>query len=419
MSLRPGISISAQHARRLLMSAQQLLQDPNRRGRGGAAGVYSVIHAMGFVQLDTISAVERAHHHILHSRLNAYRPAQLETLHQDKRVLFEHITHDVSLIPTEWFAHWRYRHARAGSNAWLRSRLGTDAEQLVDQVRRHVKDHGPCMSRDVGPRKENKRAVRAGGGDDASVAVASTSAGWWEWKPHKAALEYLWRTGELCVCSRESFNKVYDLTRRVLPEAHAKETPGEAEHVDWACRSAMDRLGIATAGELCAFWKIIKPAQAADWCRKALGKGELVPVMVESQDGSPARSAYAWHDIRSRVKKLAEPPDCTRLLSPFDPVIRDRNRLKRLFNFDYRLEVFVPAAKRTYGYYVLPILEGDRLVGRLDPKLHRDKGELEIKRVWLEPGIRLTKGRRSALADAVERYALFAGASRWTIPKGF
>lgn len=381
------------------MGAQRLLDDPTRRTT--ASGVYRVIHALGFVQLDTISAVERAHHHILHSRLEQYRPAHLQTLHHDQRRLFEHITHDASLIPTEWFAHWRYRYARAGMNAWLRSRLGAGGDQVIDRVRQHVLEHGPCMSRDLNP--------------DDRAAGTPPGGGWWEWKPHKAALEYLWRTGELCVLARDGFNKVYDLTHRVLPDAHARETPDLQTHVDWACRSAMDRLGVATSGELAAFWRIITPTQAAAWCKDALRRGSIVPVMVEAEDGSRPRRAFAWPDLRARLRKLPEPPAQTRLLSPFDPVIRDRNRLRRLFNFDYRLEVFVPASKRKYGYYVLPILQGDRLIGRLDPKLHRDRQLLEVKRVWWEPGVTPTRTRKAALEDAVARYGTFAGATAWTI----
>ena len=218
---------------------------------------------------------------------------------------------------------------------------------------------------------------------------------WWAWKPAKAALECLWRTGELAIAGREGFQKVYDLIDRVLPTTQPS-TP--EQHLDWACRSALERLGVATPAEVANYWALIKLPQARAWCLK-----HALPVEVE---GKPA---FALPGLEPEAP---EPPAGMRLLCPFDPVLRDRKRALRLFGFDYRFEAFVPAPKRIYGYYVLPVLEGERLVARLDPKLHRAQNRLHIQGLWWEPGIKPGKQRVRALHETVERLATFLGATR-------
>jgi uncharacterized protein YcaQ len=382
------------------MGAQGLLDEPTRAAT--PATLRRLITRMGFVQLDSISYVERAHHLTLVSRLDGYRREHLARLLERERALFEHWTHDASAVPLEWFTHWKPRFERAGAriraSPWWRERMGAGAERIIDAVRERIAREGPLRSQDFeheGP----------GGG----------SSAWWGWKPQKAALEYLWRTGELMVARRESFQKVYDLSERVFPEQHRAPRPAEEEHVEWACSTAIERLVVATPKEVADFWAAIEPAQAREWCARAAGEGRVVPVVVEAHEsakGGKSRPAYAVPDWERRLTRLPEAPRRTRLLSPFDPVLRDRARLRRLFDFDYRFEAFVPEPARRFGYYVLPVLEGDRLVGRIDPKLHRDEGVLRIRRVFWEPGVRVTRARRKGLEDAAARLANFVGAAR-------
>ncbi|HEX8338581.1 MAG TPA: crosslink repair DNA glycosylase YcaQ family protein, partial [Pyrinomonadaceae bacterium] len=208
----PVPRVSAEQARLLLLGAQGLLADPARAAT--TAGVFDLVRRMGFVQLDSISYVERAHHLTLSSRLHAYRREHLARLLERDRSLFEHWTHDASAVPTEWFAHWKPRFARAAAriraNGWWRERMGADAERIIDSVRARIVREGALRSQDF----EHERG--------------QVSA-WWGWKPQKAALEYLWHTGELVVVRRESFQKVYDLTARVFPEQHRATAPTEEE----------------------------------------------------------------------------------------------------------------------------------------------------------------------------------------------
>lgn len=395
-------TVKAEEARLLLMGAQGLLEDPRRAATPGVLG--RLVERMGFVQLDSINVVERAHHLTLASRLDGYRHEHLSRLLERDRRLFEHWTHDASAVPVKWFAHWkpRFEWERArilNSSSWWRERMGDGYGRVVAHVRERIESEGPLRSQDF-------EHERRGG-----------AAGWWEWKPQKAALEFLWRTGELTVVRREAFQKVYDLTERVLPAHHAAPRPAEHEHVEWACSTALERLCVATPKELAEFWDAIDIASARGWCEEAAREGRVTPVLVESLDGSKPRAAYALNDWKRRLSKLPAPPARTRLLSPFDPVLRDRARARRLFGFDYRFEAFVPGPKRVHGYYVLPVLEGDRLVARLDPKFERREGVLNVRRVYWEPGVRVTRQRMKELERALARLASFIGAERFALPE--
>jgi len=405
-SSKPSVPrVSAATARRLLLGAQGLLDDPRRKAT--ADSLYELIERIGFVQIDSINVVERAQHLTLASRLQGYRPALLTRLLERDRRLFEHWTHDASAIPALWYPQWHHRferyRRRVLEHPWWRERVGADPEAIVAHVRERLRAEGPLMTKDF----EDERPQ-------------GTDKTWWGWKPAKAALEYLWRVGEVAVAKRVNFHKVYDLTERVLPHLHEAPLPSPGEHVAWACRSALERLGVATPSELAAFWRAITLEEARDWCARAVEAGEVVEVLAEAlpalEGGDAPRRSYALPDWEERAAALPAAPPRLRILSPFDPILRDRDRALRLFGFDYRFEAFVPAPQRRWGYYILPLLEGERLVGRLDPKHRRDDGVLEIRQVWWEPGVRLSKGRGAALEAAVERLAKLVGAERWEMP---
>jgi len=393
--------IPAATARRLLLGAQGLLDDPRRKATPDV--LQDLIERMGFVQIDSINVVDRAHHLTLSSRLQGYRPVLLERLLERQRRLFEHWTHDASAIPSAWYPYWKIRFERYRrkvlEHPWWRERVGPDPERVVDHVRERIAREGPLMTRDF----EDERPQ-------------GTDKTWWGWKPHKAALEYLWRTGELAIAGRVNFHKVYDLAARVVPEGDAAPRPSDAEHLEWACRSAIERLGMASPDEIAGFWRAVTLEEARAWCAAAAARGEIVPVQIETADGSKPRASWAVPDWESRAAALPSPPPRIRLLSPFDPILRDRKRTLRLFDFDYRFEAFVPGEHRKHGYYVLPILEGERLIGRLDPKVHREEGLLEVKGLWWEPKVKETKGRRAALEAALDRLAKRVGAERWELP---
>jgi uncharacterized protein YcaQ len=379
-------------ARRLFLHRHGLAEQPTGSAKGPA--LYDLIHRLGFVQLDSINTVARAHDMILYARRPTYRARDMKRLYEKDRALFEHWTHDAAVIPMAFYPHWHLRFDRDAAvlkDRWRNWRRD-GFETQFDTVLRHVRDHGPVGSSDVGT--DEKKG----------------SGGWWDWHPSKTALEYLWRSGALTVVGRDGFQKKYDLTERVIDIRHrnADTRPHPDETIDWCCNAAMDRLGFATSGELAAFWDTVTPAEAKEWSARQVQDGGLIPICFECVDGSE-RQLLARPDILEQAQAAPAPPGRIRVLSPFDPALRDRKRAERLFGFHYRIEVFTPAAKRKYGYYVFPLLEGDRLIGRIDMKAQRDRSVLAIRAMWPERSVRWSDARTRRLTTELGRVARFAG----------
>lgn len=380
-------------ARRLFLHRHALAEPPS--GPASGAALAELIDRIGFVQVDSINTVERAHHMILWSRRQSYQPQALHRLIEKDRTLWEHWTHDASILPVALHRHWHHRFAHDAQRLqgnwrkWFRE--GYEAQ--FDTILRRIEEEGPLTTSDVGE------------------GEARGKGGWWDWHPSKTALEWLWRTGQLAITRRESFRKVYDLSHRVIPEAHRAPAGDRPAMVEWSCNAALDRLGFADASELRAYWHLITPEEARAWVAEELEAGRILPVQIEGADGRLKRS-LARPDVRQSAENAPEPPGRLRILSPFDPALRDRDRAEFLFGFRYRIEVFVPEPQRKYGYYVFPVLEGARLVGRIDVKAQRDASVLRVRAFWPEAGVALGAGRRQRLEAELERLARFAGCER-------
>jgi uncharacterized protein len=380
-------------ARRLFLHRHALSSTPT----GAASGdrLAALVRRIGFVQVDSINTVERAHHMILFSRSQGYQPKTLKQALEGQRSLWEHWTHDASILPIETFPYWRHRFARDETRLrenwrrWFRDGY----EEQFDTILQRVADTGPLTSSDVGE------------------GEARGKGGWWDWHPSKTALEWLWRTGKLAITRREGFQKVYDLTERVVPDAILRCEMAFEDKVNWACRSALEQLGFANASEVQAYWNAVPKEVVGPWVKAALARGEIIEIQVEGADGTQ-RKALAYPDVLSVADSAPLPTSRLRVLSPFDPALRDRARAEFLFGFYYRIEVFVPEPKRRWGYYVFPILEGDRLVGRLDAKAFKAEGVLRIKAFWPEQGVHITPARLAKLEAEMERLARFAGCDR-------
>ncbi len=387
-------------ARRLFLHRHALAEPPTGPAKG--ADLAALIRRIGFVQIDTINTVERAHHMILWSRRQSYRPESLKPLLERDRHMFEHWTHDASILPIGLFPLWKHRfeidrdRLHRHWQRWFRE--GYEAQ--FDTILQRVADQGPVTSSDVGE------------------GEARGKGGWWDWHPSKTALEWLWRTGQLSVTRRDGFQKVYDLTERVIPAPLLQESHEHGAMVAWACGSALDHLGFATASEVQSYWKATTPEQAKTWAIAALAKGHVIEVDIEGHDGTLRRS-LARPEVFQAAADAPEPPNRLRILSPFDPALRDRDRAQRLFGFFYRIEVFVPEPKRQYGYYVFPVLEGDRLIGRIDVKAFRDAGTLRVKAFWPESGVRFGSGRQQRLEAELERMAAFSGCAQVAFAEGW
>lgn len=380
--------VSADQARAQILATHGLATPP--AGRETLADLLGRIETLGFVQIDSINTVARAHHMILFARSRHYHPRHLARLHERERSLFENWTHDASIIPTRYYPYWRHRFVREQNRLreqW-RGRIGAAFEAELEAVVRHITTKGPTRARDLNPSQDRQEP------------------GWWNWHPAKVALEFLWRTGRLAVARREGFQKVYDLTERVVDPTILAAEPSQEAFVDWACRSALERLVFATPGEIAGFWDLVTAEEAKVWCEQNRGDG-VIAAAVEGVGDGQRRQLFARADLADRLGEAEAPCGRLRILNPFDPLLRDRRRLLHLFGFDYRIEVFVPAAKRRYGYYVFAILEGDRLVGRIDIKAERGAGLLVVQGLWWEPWVRRSKARAARLDQELDRLRRF------------
>ena len=383
--------ISNADARQIFLHRQGLSGHPGRAM--DKAGLLELVEQIGFVQVDSIRIVERAHDLILFSRNQTFRRDHLRQLLEDDRMLFEHWTHDASIIPVRFYPYWKHRFVREQERLLARWRKWRSEgfEDAFEETYAAVRENGPIFARDL---KQDSHV----------------SGGWWNWHPGKTALEYHWRTGHFAICHRVNFQKAYNLSERVIPDTYRLHDVDHEAFVDWACRAALTRLGFATSGEIAAFFDIVSPKEAKDWTDA--NRKLLRDVAIETVDGGRPRLAFALAEEAEKLADVPPPPQRLRVLSPFDPLLRDRSRAERLFGFYYRIEVFVPEPKRQYGYYVFPLLEGAKLVGRIDMKADRKRSTLDVRQLWLENGVRASAGRLEKLDAELGRLARFSGVER-------
>lgn len=379
------LDISNRDARRLWLHANGLSSAPT-----GPLDVMSIIRDLGFVQLDSIQVVSRAHHHIIWSRNNNYRERMLDRLLAEDRAVFEHFTHDASIIPMEFRPYWtrRYKQLEARVRTWDWHKGMLDRKGR-NQILKRIEEEGPLSTNHFDTKVEGDRAM-------------------WRRPPHKLALDYMWYAGDLSTSHRQNFTKFYDLTHRVVPPAVLEDQRTEREQVEWLCDAAMQRLAFATEGDLQRFWAAADKAEVAQWVETH--RRRLTPVRIQSANGE-WRKALAPDNIEALLETAPAPTSRLRILNPFDPAVRDRKRLIRLFGFEYTIEIFVPAAKRRWGYYVYPILEGDRFVGRIEIKADRAVGRLEVLRLWPEAGVDWNANRAEKLEAELGRLARLIGVS--------
>lgn len=363
----------------------------------GADRTEEMVRRLGFVQVDTVSAVARPQHLILSSRDRRFRRRHLRDCLEKRRTLFESWTHDHAILPTELYPYWRHyfrRFERFEVHAGYKRYFSFIDDGDLERVRRLIETDGPLKPRDVDSEPVAWKVPD-------SVSPPSRA---------KVAMEWLWRIGELGVARRDGREKVFDLASRLIPAEHFERRISYDEYVDHVCRQALLRLGAASPTQIARFFDAVSREDAERWCERHAG-GDLLEVRLQHVDGGSSNVPhFATVAFVESLDEVPPPSRRPRLLSPFDPLIRDRRRAEQLFGFDYVLEMFVPKKKRRYGYYVLPILEGDRFTGRLDAKVDRKKEVLRVLGLWWEPGIDPIASRRRGLERALARLASFAGA---------
>ena len=352
-------TISLRLARRIALAAQGF-GEPRPSGPITSRHLAKVLARLGLLQIDSVSAVVRAHYMPLFSRLGPYPMDLLDTAAAGrKRTLFEYWAHEASFLPVETYPLLRWRMERASRHEEMYGGLATFGREragFVDEIYRQIVDRGPIAASDI--------------------EGAKGSGGWWGWSAEKQAFEWLFWAGKVTTASRRGFERLYDLPERVLPR-HIVEHPHiapEDAHRD-LLRISARALGIATSGDLRDYFRL-SPADIKGRLEELVETGELLPVAVEGWK----QPAYLHVDAR-----LPRRIEARALLAPFDPVVWERSRTERLFDFRYRIEIYTPADKRQYGYYVLPFLLGDRIVARVDLRADRPTGVLRVIAAFAEP----------------------------------
>ncbi len=346
-----------------------------------------VIERIGLLQLDSISVVARSHYLVMLARAGLYNPADLDAL-LNEGFLFESWAHAICQIPMAdypWFQAF-IQQRQLKETRWCLDKLGDDMPEIVARVREVVRERGPTSSKDL-------QSERRGPG------------GWWNWKPTKVALEYLFDMGELMVSHRVNFQRYYDLTERVLAGRGMTLDKTVADYERWAVERGLRHQGIATANQVADYHRLYKRA-AADALQDMMGAGEALPVAVEGWKDA----AYIHRDdleLLEQIQAGQHEPQMTLFLSPFDNLFWDRARDEMLWDFHYRIEVYTPKSKRVYGYYVMPILHGCELVGRIDPKVDRKRKRLIFNALHLEKGAKQTAALSSGLIKAIEEFMAF------------
>ncbi len=373
-------SITLDQARSVILKAQNLLTPPAQAAQ--KADVLTALREMGALQIDTINVVARSPYLSLWSRLGGYDPAWLDELLAEG-VLFEYWAHAASFLPMENFPYFRricleglrFHHYREWYSAHK-----ADCDRVLD----HIQKNGSVKSASF----ERKDGVRGT---------------WWNWKIEKDALEYWFAIGELMIVRREHFQRVYDLRQRVHPEWQDSSAPSLEESIRALCLKTILAQGVTLPQWVPDYFRLPKNlVQKA--IKELLQSQEILQVQVEGWNEPALVAAVRQTDLQNAASEQLN-PTLTTLLSPFDALIWDRARTRKIFNFDFSLECYLPAEKRQYGYYLLPILHRGNLVGRMDVKAHRKEGIFEVKSLYLEPSAPAGAEFAQELASAVQACA--------------
>jgi uncharacterized protein len=352
-------TISVAMARRIALAAQGFAE-PRPAIVIGRRHLAKVLGRIGLLQIDSVSVVVRAHYMPLFSRLGPYDRDLLDKAASGKkRMLFEYWAHEASLLPVETWPLMRWRMDRAVQSEGIYGRLaqfGRERADLIEATYRKVAADGPVAASDIDG--------------------AKGSGGWWGWSDEKHAFEWLFWAGRITTASRRGFERLYDLPERVIPAAvFESPAPEPADAHRELLRISAKALGVATVGDLRDYFRL-SPTDVKDRIPELVESGELLPVSVKGWK----QPAYLHKDARVPRKIAARA-----LLAPFDPLVFERSRTERLFDFRYRIEIYTPAEKRQFGYYVLPFLLGDTIVARVDVKADRPVGVLRVLAAYAEP----------------------------------
>lgn len=369
-----SVVLTKQQARLIILNAAGLAR--KAQFGTGVEAVYRVIDHLGFVQLDTNYVVERAHHHVMAARVPDYQTEWLSDLCEDGRI-FEYFTSDAGYIPMHDF---RFSLPVKKAFKTQRKPLTLPEISLMKQILERIEREGPLMVGDF----ENDRL--------------EASSGWWDWRPAKVALERLYLDGSLAISRTKTFQKVYDLPLNLVPPETDLTMPTAEEYARFVIRRTLGALGIAYVKEMAWRARHVKGNLVKKELAAMVESGEVKTVTVEDLKGP-------LYMLAQQERKIKLSNDVF-ILSPFDVFNVFRHRLKDFFNFDYQIECFVPAPKRKYGYFSLPILAGDTFIARMDAKADRKQKLLIVHNIHFEP-VEINQATIDKLIDALQDFIRF------------
>jgi len=378
------VNLTKSQARKIILHAAGLTKRA-QFGKGKAA-VYKVIDHLGFVQVDTIFVVERAHHHAIAARVPGYKTEWLGELQAEGRI-YEFLTREAGYIPMHEF---RFSFPIHDSFSAKWKSLPQAEINLMKKTLERISREGPMGANDF----ENDRVTK--------------SSGWWDWRPSKIALERLHLTGKLLTTRTKGFHKLYDLTENIIPGHVNKTKPTMEEFTRHLIFRTLKALGIAYIKEIAWNARFVKPPVKQE-LEKLVDAGEVCQIEVEGLKGP----LYMHPEYKK--KKITITGDAF-VLSPFDMLNVYRHRLRDFFDFDYQVECFVPSPKRKYGYFSLPILVGDTFVARMDSKADRKQKTLAINNLHFEK-VKMSKPMTAKVCEAIHAYALFNGCKGIVVKK--
>ena len=371
--------LSKKEAARLALHSQGLLKkNPFGKGKGG---VLRALDQLGYVQIDTISVIERTHNHTFWTRVPNFNPEVLDELQVKDRKIFEYWSHAEAYLPIEDYRFYLYkmRAIAAGEKHWH-----APDKKMMKRVLNRFRGEGPLMAKDFKPPEDHQAAP------------------WWNWKPAKRALEQLFIEGKLMIVRRNNFHKVYDLPERVLPANLDTTLPTTEEYCRFLILRVIKAHGLVTEPEIGYLRKGIKK-DIKTTLQQMLANDEIQTVSV---DGISNQIYYTTEESLSQLANLRVSKNI-HLLSPLDNCVIQRRRVQQIFDFNYQLECYVPAQKRVYGYFCLPILWGDRFIGRLDPKADRKSKTFYIRNLCFEPTFKDFEQMLQPLAGKIRDLAYF------------
>ncbi len=363
-------SLSLKEAQSLILSSQKLT--------GPDLKPLQIIKHLGHVQIDTISVVERAHHHVFWTRNHKYQASDLTDLVKSRKV-FEYWSHAASYLPMN---DYRFslpikKHFREKESSWLPRDL-----KLMNEVEKRIRTEGPLRSKDF----ENSKKGQTG---------------WWDGKPAKKALERLFLEGRLEISRREGFQKVYDIPERVIPSKIDSSMPSREDYIKFLIKRSLIHHGLASVNEIAYLGKKSLKIKILNMIMDMLENNELVQVSVENK-------IEKYFSFSKSLRSIERPKSKVLILSPFDNLVIQRKKLKSFFNFDYRIECYVPAQKRQYGYFCLPVFVGSQAVARIDCRADRKEKTLIINSIHCEKGVDIDSFQKK-LKPELKAFAKFNG----------